>query len=134
MSEPEEEMRKLAYEMSFYRSQAAEMERQTAMVRQLLEENAATTKALESLHEISNDTMFSVGSGVFIKGKATDEKRVLVEIGSRIITEKSVEEAKLLLAEKKKELSKAAAELSVSMAEVSRRMEDVEARASALQK
>ena len=127
-------MRKLAYEMSFYRSQAAEMERQNAMVQQLLEENSATTKALESLGGISKETMFSVGSGVFIKGKATDEKRVLVEIGSRIIAEKTVEEAKALLAEKKKELSKAAAELSASMAEASRRMGDVEARAAALQK
>ncbi|PIO06475.1 prefoldin subunit alpha [Candidatus Micrarchaeota archaeon CG08_land_8_20_14_0_20_59_11] len=130
----EDEMRKLAYEMSFYRSQAAEIERQNAMVRQLIEENNATTKALESLPEITKDAMFSIGSGVFIKGRATDEKRVLVEIGSRIIAEKTAEAAKALLAEKRKELTKAAEELSASFAAVGKRMEELEARASALQK
>ncbi|VVB67840.1 Prefoldin subunit alpha [Candidatus Norongarragalina meridionalis] len=130
----EDELRKLAYEMSFYRSQAAEMERQNGMVQQLLEENAATAKALESLPEISKDTMFSVGSGVFIKGKATDEKHVLVEIGSRIIAEKTVAEARHLLEEKKRELSKAAAELGASFAAVNKRMAEIEERAAELQK
>ena len=65
----------------------------------------------ESLKDIKNSKkdspMYSpLGSGVFIKSEIKDTENVMVNIGSNIIVERTIEESKNLIGEQIKELGK----------------------------
>ncbi len=52
----------------------------------------------------SGDSLIPVGSGVFVEGKITNQKEVLLNIGSNIVLRKNIPDAKKTLEEQIKEI------------------------------
>ena len=51
---------------------------------------------LDELEKVSEDSesLIPVNSGVYLKGKITDKKKVIINVGSNIMVEKDIESAK----------------------------------------
>lgn len=129
----EQEMQRLAMEMNYYRSRAEEYQNQMRSLNALIQENASAKEALESIPKNKGDTLFSLGAGVFVKGTAATDK-VLVEIGAKVIAEKTIDEAKAHLDAKKDGIVRAASRLQEELEKINAAMVDLSERAEQLQK
>lgn len=123
----EQEMQKLALEANYYRSRGEELQSQLATINALVQDNASTMQSLESISD-KNDSLFSIGSGVFVKAKPSSQK-VFAEVGAKVIAEKTVEEAKALLAQRKEELIKAASRLQEELEKINAAINSLSERA-----
>ncbi len=111
-------------QIAFLQGQEEQLRQQMLSLGRLAQENEAAKKALENLSSMKSETLFQLGSGVFAKGKITDDAKVLVELGGRVIAEKTVEEAKKMLEERRKQLEKAVAEIQGNYSQVAQAMEE----------
>ncbi|MFA6048506.1 MAG: prefoldin subunit alpha [Candidatus Micrarchaeia archaeon] len=115
---------RIAYELQYYQSQAQEMEKQLSQVGALLQENEASLAALDAIIASGNaETLSPIGTGVFVKMKISDSKKFLVDIGGRIIAEKTAEEARAVLEARKKNAEGMMQKLEKNFEEIARRMQ-----------
>ncbi|MEM4254706.1 MAG: prefoldin subunit alpha [Candidatus Norongarragalinales archaeon] len=115
----EQEMQRMALEMQAYRQRAEEVQGQMRSLAAFVQESDSAVKAMESLAE--GETLFPIGSGVFVKAKPAS-KTVIVEIGARVMAEKTVDEAKALLQERKDGFIKALSKLQEELEELNSAM------------
>ena len=127
----QDEMQKLAMEMNYYRTQAEEVQTQITQINNLIRENAGAREALKAL-PVKDESLFAIGEGVFVKAKPSSDK-VLIEIGARVVVEKTFEEADGIIEARNSQLVKALASMQDSMQELSRRMAELNQKAEALQ-
>ena len=120
----DEQDAKIAYELQYYQSQAQEIEKQISQVAALLQENEASLAALDAVSKAgSAETLSPIGTGVFVKMKISDSKKFLVDIGGRIIAEKSAEETHAILETRKKNAESMLQKLEKSFEEAARRIQ-----------
>lgn len=129
----EHRMRKLAAEMNYLQSQASELQRQLGLLQNLSNEVNSALLALEHLSEIKKETLFPLGSGVFVKIKLVEENKVLADIGGRVVVEKEVSEVKKLLENRLKQLSETTARTEHFLADVLSRINTVEEQVVSIQ-
>ncbi len=84
---------------------------------QLIEQQILNLQRLAiDLDEISQheeaEFLASLGSGVFVKSKLLENKKVLINVGANCVLEKSCEEAKEIIAAQTEKLKKAREELA----------------------
>lgn len=130
-----DERRKLEqtiYELSLLRAQANDLQKQLVSMQALIEENAATTQALDALKGVEGEMLFSLGAGVYAKAKAVEKKRIFIEVGARTMVEKSVEEAKTLLGERRVQLEKLVADIQSTLNTAGKRIDELSEKASEL--
>ncbi|MEK6852709.1 MAG: prefoldin subunit alpha [Nanoarchaeota archaeon] len=89
------ELQRSILELSIISEEVKRLEQQLL----LIESQGATFSQLYSdLEEVLKnkdaEILTNFGSGVFVRAKLTDNKKVLVNIGSRVVVEKSIEEAR----------------------------------------
>jgi prefoldin alpha subunit len=88
---------------------------------------AEISSTLESINEIekSEETLFSIGSEAYAKGKITDKEKIIVEIGANIALEKSIEEAEETLKKRREELEKGLAQIEEEIVKISSGLESL---------
>lgn len=126
----QEELQKIAYEVDYYRQQADGIQQRMGQIQGLVSESEATLNALGSLN---GDTLMPLGSGAFAKVAISDPQKVLLEVGGRVLVEKTVAEAKALVETRKSELQKALDELNRAMDKISKRVSELDEQAVKLQ-
>lgn len=94
-------------QIEYLKGQAVQLQQSMATMARMAEENEAAKTALDSLADMKKNAMFQLGAGLFVKGNVADDKTVLMEVGGRVIAEKTVDDAKKLLGERKKQLENA---------------------------
>ena len=77
--------------------------KQRDMVVSKMIELDTTLKSMDDI-EKSEEVLFPLGSETYTFGKVIDKKRMIVEIGSGIVLEKTVEEAKETMKKRRSEL------------------------------
>jgi len=77
--------------------------KQRDMVVSKMIELDTTLKSMDDI-EKSEEVLFPLGSETYTFGKVIDKKRMIVEIGSGIVLEKTVEEAKEIMKKRRTEL------------------------------
>ncbi len=106
MSNSDEERAQKAMESQILQAQISELEKQ---LDEISSKKAELLFIKESLNQIKNqsnkDILLPLGSGILIRGKLTDDKKVLVNIGGNTIVEKSVDEAKQIIDKQIEEIS-----------------------------
>lgn len=88
-------------------SNLANFARQKDLLTARLMEMQNTAISVEELHKSKSDTLFSVGSGAFVKGNPRDRDKIIIEIGAGIALEKTVDEAREILETRKKDIENA---------------------------
>ncbi|MFH1780128.1 MAG: prefoldin subunit alpha [Candidatus Micrarchaeota archaeon] len=118
----DEELKKEYLEYQYLQQQAQTLQNQVNQVRGAIEETNASIQALESLAE---ENIFSVGSGVLVKAKPSNNK-VLMDVGGKIVVEKTIPEATTALKDKNQKLENALKEMGKSFEEVIKTMQEKE--------
>ncbi|MFH1056527.1 MAG: prefoldin subunit alpha [Candidatus Micrarchaeota archaeon] len=129
----ERELQKIALELNYYRAQAEELQNQIGTLNALVQENQAAKESLESLEKNSGEALFPIGGGVMVKAKPSVQK-VLVEIGAKVIAEKTVSEAIAILDERKEKLVKTISSVQETLQELGGRMMALQKKAEEMQK
>jgi len=86
------EIQKLSYELSMYEQHAKQVEAQLKELQKLANNLNLTLDGLREFKKGKN-SLYSLGSGVMVKGEITDDTNVLVDIGSGVLIELSREDA-----------------------------------------
>jgi len=110
-----------------YRDFGARMEelgRQAELLSRLITENEAASTALDNLP--SEQTFFPIGAGVLVKARLSDTNNVVVEAGARILAERSVWDAKKLLADRRTQLEEALEKINAEAGEIAGKMREIE--------
>lgn len=105
----------------------AELQNQTAAIQDAYVQVKSTQEGLSSMSSMKEDDQIIIpfGSEVFARAKASDTKSVLVNVGSDIILEKTVEQAQKFVSERLSEIEQAAQKVSSEMEQVVHALNDV---------
>ena len=89
-------------------SRIEELKQQIEMLQQKNMEMETTKFALGEINSMKegNEVLVPLGSGCYVYGKSTNSKKILVDIGAGVMTNKPPEEAQGLVEEKREEIER----------------------------
>lgn len=104
-----------------YRYLEARLESIAAQKNILMNKISEITATLNSIEElVKNDNiLFPIGSEAFVPGKILEKNKVIVEIGANVALEKDIDNAKIILEKRKKEIERTNSELEVEIVQIS---------------
>ena len=123
----ENELQKILIELQLYKKKLDSINQQIQIVETTLLELEGTIKAIETLknESIGKEILVSLGSGSYFKATLKDNKKVIVNVGAGISIEKTIEDAKKMLEERKEELKKTNDELQKNAYEINNKISDL---------
>ena len=77
---PDELKAKLSYEVAVYKQQLALIQKEVEQISKTTSELMNTINTIENLD--SNEVLYTLGGGCFMKGKIEDSSKVLISIGA----------------------------------------------------
>ena len=103
---------------------------QREIIKQSIEEIKKSIKTIDKISELKNqnEIWFSIGSDIFLRGNVSEKDRVFVNIGSGIIQEKNIENAKKFLNKKIEKMENTLEKINRSIEIQAKKMEDIEKR------
>jgi len=124
-----EALETLAAEANYHQRQAQDIQNQIQTLQSIESEINRTTDVLKNLKE-KNTTLFSLGSGIFVKGEMKETNKLLLNVGANVLIETDADGATKFLEGKKAELDQARDEMLQGMQTISGRLReiDIEAR------
>jgi len=85
-----------------------------------------TLNGIDEIEKTEGETLFSLGSETYFFGKVLDKKRMIVEIGADIVLEKTFEEGRQILKERKGEIENLIANLESNVVQLSSGLQEME--------
>lgn len=87
--------------------QGQQLKEQLESMHQAVAQMNMTVESLQSVEKQKKENLLiPLGSGCFLKGKATDKKKVIIDLGPNVLAEKPVKEAVKLISERKDGIEK----------------------------
>lgn len=124
----QKDVQRLYAEYVFLRQLAETLNRNLTLLNNLLAEIRVTQEAIKEIEKISesNDVIVSIGGMVFLKARLPSRDRVLINIGSNVVVEKSHEEALEYLKNREENLKTELERTNNSYIQVLNRMRQLE--------
>lgn len=114
-------------EMNLMENRLKQLDQQLNMIEQQLVEDEKLEEYLTELKSSpKSGAIFPLGGGIFVKGSLEKVDTVLVNIGSKILVEKSVDDAKKLIEKRKNKLNVAKVDLGNHIREIMQSMAGLE--------
>ncbi len=123
--EDEKRIRELAAEAEFHQTQANEIRNQIIALQNIENEISRSEEAIKNLKE-GNVSLFSIGSGIFVRSTLKNVDKVLVNVGHNVIVEKTIDDSLAFLDERKKEIAEAKGELLKQIGIISERLKSID--------
>ena len=131
MAEPEADLQTLQYYLNEYSQQAEIFSRQLEMIEQKRIESLA---AIETMKNLAGDSdspvLLPIGGGTLVRAKVSDPEKILVNIGSDVVIQRTNGEAITFLQEKiaemeamEKKVAATIEQLRSQMSEIAQRIE-----------
>lgn len=122
-----EELQKMAVEYELLRQDAAAIESKLMEIEARINEMEILKESVSKIKgEKGSDVLIPLGSGVFLKGKISDDEKCLVNVGANVVVEKEIEDAKKLIDEQIKELEKIHSNMRSQLEAIASRMDEIE--------
>ncbi|MEK6953899.1 MAG: prefoldin subunit alpha [Candidatus Micrarchaeota archaeon] len=129
----DEEIQKLAYEAQYLQQQLSEMQRQLQQAIIVMNNIDATTKTIDGLKGLRQETYFQIGSDAFVKAKPQEGDKILIDAGANVLIEKEPHEAKEILRKRKEQVEKATEVMKRNIDKLNARLMDIEKKAEEFQ-
>ena len=100
----EGELQKKMMEYRIMESRISSMSNQRELFSTKMLEVQSTLTGMDQITKGHSDMIFPIGSGSYVKGQLSEEKKILVEIGANVALNMGLAEAKEYLESRKKEL------------------------------
>jgi len=122
-----EDIQNKVMEMQIMEGRLKQIDQQLEAIDQQINDDNKLIEHLEELKDTSkSDAVFPLGGGVFVKGSVDKTDKVLVNIGSKILAEKTIDESKELIEKRKEKLWSAKEELGKQMRDIVESMSNIE--------
>ncbi|MBI5226871.1 prefoldin subunit alpha [Candidatus Micrarchaeota archaeon] len=128
------QMEQKAFEVNYYRNQVEELQGQVQMVHKVLEDIENTKKSLTQMDALKKGALLPMGAGVYTKANADKAGAVLIDIGSRVMVEKTPTEALEILEFRKSLVIKNLADITAMFEKTLARYEKLNAEAQQMAK
>ena len=131
MAEPEADLQTLQYYLNEYSQQAEIFSRQLEMIEQKRIESLAAIETMKNLAaDRDSPVLLPLGGGTMVRAKVSDPEKVLVNIGSDVVIQRTNGEAITFLQEKiaemeamEKKVAATIEQLRMQMAEIAQQIE-----------
>jgi prefoldin alpha subunit len=131
MAEPEADLQSLQFYLNEYSQQAEIFSRQLEMIEQKRIESLAAIETMKALAADRDSlALLPLGGGTMVRVKVSDPEKVLVNIGSDVVVQRTNGEAITFLQEKitemeamEKKVAQTIEQLRMQMGEIARRIE-----------
>ena len=120
------------FELQVLDQQIRQFEQQLMMIEQQILEQDLISHELDQFKKAKkgDDMLFPFSRNIFVMGKVENTERVLVNIGSKVLAEKSIEDAKKTIDKTKERLFAASDELKGEMEKMISRISEIEHKVS----
>lgn len=104
-----------------------QLKQQAPLIQQKMVEYETSKQAMAELKSVKpdNDILIPMGSGVYSFGKTNSSEKVLVELGAGVVAKKTLEEASVLVENKKKELEDAVQALQMEANAITAKLNEI---------
>lgn len=127
-----QELMRITYEAQVVQQQLQALQQQLAALQMSIEETDAALNTISGIKEVEGEALVPMGAGAFAKAKITDKDKVLVDIGARILVEKSAEDATKFFNERLEKMREAREGLTEAVTELQARLQGMDKRAQEL--
>ena len=93
----DEETQRKVIEFSSIEQENRQLEQQLQAIEQQIGVFQILKSDIEEMGKHEGELLSSIGSGIFMKSKLLDNKKVLINVGSGIVVEKTIDEAKKVI-------------------------------------
>ena len=128
----EEEAGQMVIVYQLLQQRLQELTQQASLIERTYFEIETSREGLNSMKDISKgELLVPMGNGLYIHGKGISGDRVLVNVGSNIVVEKTQKETEAILKQRSEELQQTLGKIAAEMKNVSGQMNQI---ASSIQK
>ncbi|MEA3430947.1 MAG: prefoldin subunit alpha [Nanoarchaeota archaeon] len=115
-----EDLQQKYMQMQMFQQQMEQVQKQLQLMEKQLVELDLVKKALGDLKNVKEDAeiLVPLSSGIFVKAELKDNKKVTVNVGRGVATEKTIEQAQELISQQADELTKVRAQLTEDMSKM----------------
>ncbi|MEM1537553.1 MAG: prefoldin subunit alpha [Candidatus Nezhaarchaeales archaeon] len=126
--EARERLEEAVLEYRFLQDLGSDLKRRLDLILATLTGLGLSSSSLEEVKRRGKDAeiLIPIGSLSYVKAKVVDADRVLVGLGSNVVIERSIEEARKYFEERSKDLERAVTELQRQIASVQSRLNELE--------
>ena len=126
----QEAQRELQEKLMFYQLLQANMEtmkEQAVLLQHKFVELESARQAVEDIQKAKqlNDTLIPLGSGIYMHGRITEGKKMLVDVGAGVLLNKDMESSLEVIEDKKKEIEAVLANMQDNMGKVVNKMNEI---------
>jgi prefoldin alpha subunit len=134
MSEDERNLEKILVELNAYEQQAQILQRRIDLINASLQEIALTSESLDELKNIEeeNEVLMPLGSGIYVKARIIERKKVIFSLGADIVADKDITGAQLSLDQRSMTLQKALQSTGQQLQQIANKMNELNRTAQAL--
>ncbi|MEM2133421.1 MAG: prefoldin subunit alpha [Candidatus Jordarchaeaceae archaeon] len=134
MSEDERNLERIIAELNAYEQQARILQRRIDLINASLQEIALTTESLDELKNVTedNEVLMPLGSGVYVRAKIIDMKKVITTIGAEVAVDKDITGAQLSLDQRSMALQNALQTTGQQLQEIANKINELNRKAQAL--
>ncbi len=132
----QDKLQSLLTQIGSYRELIRVLQQQISNLVEARSELSMTLNFLKNMRQLKPDTevLIPVGSGALVPGRLTTVEKVLVEIGSGVVVEKSAEEAVQVIENRIKEVDETVGRLQKDIADIQEKIEAIRPEAEQLMK
>jgi prefoldin alpha subunit len=124
----EEEMQKKYLEYKLLDEKIKQIREQSEMVEHQIMEIMSTLESLKEFSEVkdSSEVLVPLNNGIFARARIKKEDKVLVNVGSSIVVDKSIEETRQIIRKQKEEMQEVHAKMSINTQKLLMRAQKLE--------
>ena len=132
-AEKQQELQRKYMEFQYMEQHLGQYQKQLEKIESQFQDVKAVEEGLGDFDKKAegDEILVPISNGIFAKAKLTDDKSLLVNVGSNIVVQKSVDGTKELLDDQRKEIDKARIQLMTVIESVTEQMQMVEKELSA---
>jgi prefoldin alpha subunit len=126
MAEPEADLQTLQYYLNEYSQQAEIFSRQLEMIEQKRIESLAAIETMKNLvGDRDSPVLLPIGGGTMVRAKVSDPEKVLVNIGSDVVIQRTNGEAITFLQEKITEMEAMEKKVAATIGQLRGQMDEI---------
>jgi prefoldin alpha subunit len=128
----QEELARLAYEAQGYNDQSRALQQQLGALQAAIADIRGALETLRSLDKATQGIMVPLGAGAMMKAKLVNEGKVLIDIGSGFIAEKTIPEGLAVLEDRLKRTEEAGERTQKAVAQLAEHLSEIDSRAKVI--
>jgi len=128
----QEELSRLAYEAQGYNDQSRALQQQLGAIQSAIADLRGALETLKNLEQATQGLLVPIGAGTMMKAKLINDGKVLLDIGSGFVAEKTLPESVTIMEERLRRTEEAAERTQKAISQIVEHLSEIDARAKVI--